>query len=169
MGGEGIYCFEVESMDMERLDRVMRRVRGEEGPSCPLNGDREILISQIRAEEGSLRQYDRLRQRCNGRPRVILTQLWADEQRHHRNLQAEYLARYGDTLLPEKPMPPVDGRGLLSAVGKLREQELAGAEAYRRAARDTADRHLAHLYEKHAREEERHAHALTELLHRAMR
>lgn len=169
MVGEGIYCFEVESMDMERLNRVMRRVRGEEGPSCPLNGDRGILISLIQAEDSSLREYDRLRQRCNGRPRVILTQLWEDEQRHHRDLQAEYLARYGDTLLPEKDMPTMENRGVMTMVGKLREQELSGAESYRRAAGDTVDHRLALLYEKHAREEERHAHALTELLRRAMR
>ena len=156
-------------MDMERLDRVLRRVRGEEAPSCPLNGDHEILMRLIRAEEGSLRQYDWLRQRCSGRPRVILTRLWVDEQRHHRDLQAEYLARYGDTLPPEKDMPPLENRGVLTMVGKLREQELAGAEGYRRAAQDTSDHRLEQLYHKHAREEESHAHALTELLRLAMR
>ena len=156
-------------MDMERLDRVLRRVRGEEITACPLSGDRELLTRLIRGEEVSMRRYGQLRQQCSGQPRVQLTRLWLEEERHHRDLQAEYLARCGDTLptVPEKS--PAGKKPLTAEIGRLREQELAAAEEYRRCARETADHRLELLFEKHAREEEQHAQMLTELLRRSMR
>lgn len=156
-------------MDMNRLDRVMRRVRGEEPAACPLNGDRERLMRLISGEEMSIKQYEQLRQHCSGRPRIQLTQLWTEECRHHRDLQAEYLARYGDTLPPSCSKLPAGEGGVLTSLGKLREQELTAAEEYRRCGREAEDHRLAMLFEKHAYEEERHARVLTELLHRGLR
>jgi len=163
----GIYCSEVEFMDMERLDRVLRRVRGEENAICA-DDDRRRLEALIRGEETSRAAYGWLRNRCSGRPRAVLTQLWTEEDRHYRDLQAEYLARFGNTL-PQETVSVTRNIGVLSALGRVREEEHAAVEEYLRGSRETGDHRLRLLFEKHAREEERHAKKLTELLHFGMR
>ena len=155
-------------MDMERLDRVLRRVRGEE-PAQDNRKDRETLSRLIRGEEQSRDNYGWLRNRCGGRARVLLTQLWIEEDRHCRDLQAEYLARYGKWLPAEKMSGPAGTRGVLSALGQIREKEEAAAEEYRRCSRETRDHRLCLLYEKLASEEMNHAQRLTELIRQAMK
>lgn len=154
-------------MDVERLNRVLRRVRGEE-TLWDSSADRETLAALVRGEEKSRDTYGQLRNRCSGYARMVLTQLWNEEDRHYRNLQAEYMARYGDSLPRENQRPSNRQEGVLSALGRVREAEHSAAESYRRCSRETGDKRLAALYEKHGREEEQHALRITQLLHRGM-
>ena len=156
-------------MDIERLNRVLRRVRNEDvlTTDCEANG-RVQLQRFIRMEEQACREYEQLRRRCSGRTQVVLTKIWTEEQRHLRDLQAEFMVRYGNTLSTQTEAKPQNQRGLLSWVGKIREEEFGAAEEYHRASRATGDHRLQLLYQKHAQEEENHARLLTDLLRRGM-
>ena len=153
-------------MDMERMERVLRRVRGEQPPAE--GDDRGELAALIHAERRSRDSYGKLRARCSGQCRLLLTQLWTEEEQHLQALQEQYLLLTGDTLPlgPGGDEPPYTG--VVSALRHGMEAERRGAEAYRQAAERTQNRALRQLYEAHAQAETRHAARLEQMLHRAL-
>ena len=150
-------------MDIERINRVLRRVRNED----PVSEDRTALVRLIHAEAEACREYEYVRSRCSGRPQVVLTRIWTDEQRHYKELQKEYVAHYGNPV-PQTPGKSMEQRGVLSMLGRAREKEFAAAEEYLRHSKAVGEPYLAQLYQKHAREEQEHARLLTELLRQGM-
>ena len=150
-------------MDIDRLNRVLRRVRNEE----PAAEERLVLERLIHAEAEACREYEYVRSRCSGRPQVVLTQIWTQEQKHYRDLQAEYAARYGNSV-PQSPEKPVGRGGVLSMLGRIREREFAAVEEYSRHGKATGDFRLSLLYQNHAREKRPHAKLLTQLLRQGM-
>lgn len=95
-----------------------------------------------------------------------LRQLAAEERGHLRALQGEHFLLEGETCLPPGscPMP----RGGLRALRGAYRDELAAAEAYRRAAGDGDRSPLAEVYLKNAADEERHAGILKEIILEAL-
>lgn len=156
-------------MDTKRLERVWQQVRGESAaPVCTKEDREEQTLAAFLADEDRDRAlYGALAARCAGPAGRTLARLRDDEARHWRALQREFFLLTGNSA-PAGRRKAERTAGVLSALRRAALRERQGADAYLRAAGETASPRLGALYRRLAGDEARHARELLALLEKAM-
>jgi hypothetical protein len=115
----------------------------------------ETLKQFIKDEICDAAYYTSLSRMFQGQARNMLLSHASDEKGHARRLQAEYFIRTGESHVPSGPCEPVTGK--MASLRVALQHEKAGANAYRKAAEQTASPELREVYSHNAADEERHA------------
>ena len=167
--------------DSAKFAEVWRRVMPEDGrppgsrekghgagPQRPVPSDGEAALeTMIRQEAAGAAFYRMLAGRCRrSRFARSFAAMAAEEEGHLRRLQACYFILTGDTAAPA-PGQPFAGP-VLSALRTRYLGELAEAQAYQTAGRQTGDEKLAYLFDQLSADENRHAGILKEIIEKMM-
>lgn len=154
---------------LKNFDSVWQRVspaRDASPVSAGGNDDRAVLQYMIQKEYESLSLYKHLAARVKGQNARVFTSMAADEQRHLRRLQLEYLLIAGDSYAPAAFVCPRDGTITLIRMAYM--DEAAAEKGYLDAARTTSKENLQKVYLAHSADENRHGRILRSMLASAL-
>lgn len=153
---------------LKNFDSVWQRVSSDHHPAASAAGsdDRAVLQYMIQKEYESLSLYKCLAARVRGKNSRIFTSMAADEARHLKHLQLEYLLLAGDSYAPAAFVCPRDG--VVTIIRTAYMDEAAAEKGYLDAARTTGRQSLQKIYLAHSADENRHGRMLRSLLMSSM-
>ena len=151
---------------LRNFDSVWQRVNPAATAAAPPADDRAVLQRMIQDEYESHSLYKCLASRTNGKNARLFSSLAADEARHLKHLQLEYLLLTGDSYSPASYDCPREGVVTLIRTAYVGE---AGAEKfYLDSARATSRQSLQKMFLAHSADENRHGRMLRSMLINSM-
>lgn len=151
---------------LRNFDSVWQRVNPTATAAAPPADDRAVLQRMIQDEYESHSLYKHLASRSKGKSARVFSSMAADEQRHLKHLQLEYLLLTGDSYAPAAFVAPRDGPVTLIRTAYM--GEAAAEKYYLDAARTTSRQSLQKIYLAHSADENRHGRMLRSMLINAM-
>ena len=154
---------------LKNFDSVWQRVNHSADPAgIPAAGDdRAALQYMIQKEHESHSIYKYLASHTNGKNSARFSAMAADEARHLKRLQLEYLLLTGDSYAPAAFVVPREGNVTLIRMAYM--DEAAAEKGYLDAARTTQNQNLQKIYLAHSADENRHGIYLRSMLINAMK